>query len=250
MVRVFRKIKQKFISEQRIGKYLLYAIGEIILVVIGILIALQINNWNENRKKINEKREIAKSVLVELKQNLAYSKQQEETTKTRLTYLVKLLEVTDDKKQSIEEKEFFKLSFYGLSSVNYRPILSRTNKVLSSENFVFKKSPDLLFQLTNYKLQIEDLIAIDNSNTDNWKLNMQPLLINLYPVKNLVRSMVNPEISTSKHNADLSILLDNLAFENNLSNSYIDVLSFERMLSRNLTEIEYLIEKIKIDYDF
>ena len=37
-------------SENKTGKYLKYAIGEIVLVVIGILIALQINNWNENRK--------------------------------------------------------------------------------------------------------------------------------------------------------------------------------------------------------
>jgi hypothetical protein len=38
-------------SENKTGKYLKYAIGEVVLVVIGILIALQINNWNENRKQ-------------------------------------------------------------------------------------------------------------------------------------------------------------------------------------------------------
>ena len=50
MIRFFRKIRQEFLAERRFSKYLLYAIGEIILVVIGILIALQINNWNEGRK--------------------------------------------------------------------------------------------------------------------------------------------------------------------------------------------------------
>lgn len=50
MIKFFRKIRQKMIKESKTSKYLLYAIGEIILVVIGILIALQINNWNENRK--------------------------------------------------------------------------------------------------------------------------------------------------------------------------------------------------------
>jgi hypothetical protein len=43
MIKVFRKIRQKMLTENKFGKYLLYAIGEIILVVIGILIALQIN---------------------------------------------------------------------------------------------------------------------------------------------------------------------------------------------------------------
>ncbi len=50
MIKFFRKIRQKLVAENRASKYLLYAIGEIVLVVIGILIALQINNANENRK--------------------------------------------------------------------------------------------------------------------------------------------------------------------------------------------------------
>ncbi|MCX2718012.1 DUF6090 family protein [Lentiprolixibacter aurantiacus] len=50
MIKFFRKIRQKLLSEGETGKYFKYALGEIILVVIGILIALQINNWNEERK--------------------------------------------------------------------------------------------------------------------------------------------------------------------------------------------------------
>nr|WP_321224455.1 DUF6090 family protein [uncultured Psychroserpens sp.] len=51
MIKFFRHIRQRYISEGKATKYFKYAIGEIVLVVIGILIALQINNWNENRKK-------------------------------------------------------------------------------------------------------------------------------------------------------------------------------------------------------
>lgn len=54
MIKFFRKIRQNLLSEGKTGKYLKYAIGEIILVVIGILIALQINNWNENRNNISQ----------------------------------------------------------------------------------------------------------------------------------------------------------------------------------------------------
>ena len=50
MIKFFRKIRQKLLEQNRVSKYLLYAFGEIILVVIGILIALQINNWNEREK--------------------------------------------------------------------------------------------------------------------------------------------------------------------------------------------------------
>ncbi|WP_411767117.1 DUF6090 family protein [Winogradskyella sp. A3E31] len=50
MIKFFRKIRQNTIKENRFSKYFLYAVGEIVLVVIGILIALQINNWNEQNK--------------------------------------------------------------------------------------------------------------------------------------------------------------------------------------------------------
>ena len=50
MIKFFRRIRQRLLSENKISKYLFYAIGEVVLVVIGILIALSINNWNENRK--------------------------------------------------------------------------------------------------------------------------------------------------------------------------------------------------------
>ena len=51
MIKFFRKIRQNLLMENKTGKYFKYAIGEIVLVVIGILIALQINTWNEQRKE-------------------------------------------------------------------------------------------------------------------------------------------------------------------------------------------------------
>ncbi|MEH6779913.1 DUF6090 family protein, partial [Maribacter arcticus] len=55
MINFFRIIRQQLLAENKFSRYLLYAIGEIVLVVIGILIALSINNWNENRKqKLND----------------------------------------------------------------------------------------------------------------------------------------------------------------------------------------------------
>src|SRR5210317_1984903 len=56
MIKFFRKIRQQLAYDNNASKYFRYAIGEIVLVVIGILIALGINNWNENRKtKLAEK---------------------------------------------------------------------------------------------------------------------------------------------------------------------------------------------------
>jgi len=66
MINFFRKIRENMIKENRVSKYILYAIGEIVLVVIGILIALSINNWNE-QKKTEEK---TKSSLLALRNDL------------------------------------------------------------------------------------------------------------------------------------------------------------------------------------
>ena len=63
MIKFFRRIRQQLLTENKFSKYLIYAIGEIVLVVIGILIALQINNWNEERKE----RKIERKMLIELK---------------------------------------------------------------------------------------------------------------------------------------------------------------------------------------
>ncbi|OZV68172.1 DUF6090 family protein [Winogradskyella aurantia] len=54
MIKFFRTIRYDLMEKNKIGRYLKYALGEIVLVVIGILIALQINNWNENRKEISK----------------------------------------------------------------------------------------------------------------------------------------------------------------------------------------------------
>jgi hypothetical protein len=66
MIKLFRKIRQKLIEQSKVRNYFLYAIGEIFLVVIGILIALQINIWNENRKD----RLLEKNYLLGIAENL------------------------------------------------------------------------------------------------------------------------------------------------------------------------------------
>ncbi|WP_231749530.1 DUF6090 family protein, partial [Polaribacter sp. BAL334] len=66
MIKFFRKIRKHLLAENKFSKYLIYAIGEIILVVIGILIALQINNWNND----NIERELELNMLSEILTNL------------------------------------------------------------------------------------------------------------------------------------------------------------------------------------
>ena len=83
MIKFFRKIRQNLLSENKFSQYLLYAIGEIVLVVIGILIALQINAWNQELSDNKEAQTLIKKLqadiqsdTVQLKRHIAFTKRQ------------------------------------------------------------------------------------------------------------------------------------------------------------------------------
>ena len=69
MIPFFRKIRKTLADDNKPIKYLRYAIGEIVLVVIGILIALQINNWNENRKNYAKSKNYLTEIISDLKKD-------------------------------------------------------------------------------------------------------------------------------------------------------------------------------------
>ena len=74
MIKLFRNIRKNLLNEGKTSKYLKYAIGEIVLVVIGILIALQINNWNEGRKENIHQKSVLSNLLQDLKSDsVSYS---------------------------------------------------------------------------------------------------------------------------------------------------------------------------------
>jgi len=70
MLRVFQRIRRDVLVNKNLTGYFWYAMGEIALVVLGILIALQINNWNEERIEHNQIREYALSLLGDLQRDL------------------------------------------------------------------------------------------------------------------------------------------------------------------------------------
>ncbi len=78
MITFFRKIRLKLIEKGKLKRYLIYAIGEILLVMVGILLALQVNNWNEE----NKDRIIEQGALIDLKQEF-------ENNKIRFDHLIK-----------------------------------------------------------------------------------------------------------------------------------------------------------------
>ena len=106
MLRFFRQIRHSLLTDSKFSKYLLYAIGEILLVVFGILIALQIDNWNENRKSHIEDIKFLKNIRDELVLDTlalvditsAYFRINGNLKKT-LQYLEDTTEITNDKRE-------------------------------------------------------------------------------------------------------------------------------------------------------
>ncbi|MCA0154410.1 DUF6090 family protein [Winogradskyella vincentii] len=75
MIKFFRHIRKSLIEQNQMGKYLKYAIGEILLVVVGILIALQINNWNERSKLEAKTQEYYVQLLEDLNKDVIFADQ-------------------------------------------------------------------------------------------------------------------------------------------------------------------------------
>jgi len=110
MIKFFRNIRKRLIGENRFSKYLLYAIGEIILVVIGILIALQINTWNDERKISNLENKILKELYVNLSMDL-------QELQDDISYMDDINGACLDVKKFIKNKEYPNDSIFKVVSI-------------------------------------------------------------------------------------------------------------------------------------
>jgi len=129
MLRFFRTIRKKLMEQNKIRTYFLYAIGEIFLVVVGILIALQVNNWNEQRKQDKLKQEYTVSMISDLKQDLIQIKEFQEYNTEQLRLLDTLqtyLNLNVKSPKGIRDLQFVP-NFSTLSSLNNNTFLALRN---------------------------------------------------------------------------------------------------------------------------
>lgn len=135
MIKFFRNIRKTMIKENKVNRYLLYAIGEIILVVIGILIALQINNWNESKKLEKTEIEFFKGVRRDLLQDKAYINLViDKSTKKIVVYDIlktDLYTLYDNDKPKLDSL----LSMYLATPRTFYPISGSFNSAMSSNEF-------------------------------------------------------------------------------------------------------------------
>ena len=185
MIKVFRKIRQNLLSENNIGKYLAYAIGEIILVVIGILIALQIGNINEERKKRAQGGTLKQALKTELKADLerikADLKYIEDELKINVSYAERLSNPNSnlDTLVKIVRHEYF-FGFYGVSELD-----NTTFRSLESTGTISLIGKDLANSVQKYYRDREDNISVINSNLEVYFDLIEPLVLE-YPADSFV----------------------------------------------------------------
>ena len=139
MIKFFRKIRQKLLTENKFSKYLVYAIGEIILVVIGILIALQISNWNKERIDFDSEQEALFDLNTEIKSN------------------IKALEIIiDEHKKSLAAGQEIK------------SMITDTNKLNSISNDSLKSTLIIM----NYNYTYDPKLGILNSVINSGRINL------------------------------------------------------------------------------
>jgi len=106
MLKFFRQIRQQLIADNRFSKYLLYAIGEIILIVAGIWIALSINNWNQERLAILEEKELLLNIIEDLKYDHDVLQKLIEQSKTKQSLHIEIYEKSTNASDMAQKEHF------------------------------------------------------------------------------------------------------------------------------------------------
>ncbi len=230
MIKFFRNIRRDLLSENKTGKYLKYAIGEIILVVIGILIALQINNWNESRKDRISEQVILKQLKSEFNSNL---KQLDEKIGIRdymMNSAIQLLATIDNP----STRNIDSIEMHLAKTIPYTTFDPILNDLATSGNLRLIKNDSLKALLSVWTSEIVQVTEGEQTWAKYRNEVYIPFLIKNYQVRTLRNKamktnllytfLINQEnreseikeIGNSKHFSDINILLDNPDYEDHL----------------------------------
>ena len=203
----------------RASKYFKYAIGEIILVVVGILIALQINNWNSNRIQKVETLEICKRLLIENELNKLELESTIKQYENVLNTETSLLKMMGKDYKSKDQRTVDSLVSYALTHTSYNYKQSVLNQSLSGNqlSIASKELKNLVFSLSSY---VNDIVG----NEKNLGLYNNDYMIRTLQSQFSIRNMdvsFSPSmkgIGKSNLVKDPLVILSDFEFENILDN--------------------------------
>jgi hypothetical protein len=208
--------------ENKTSKYFKYAIGEIVLVVIGILIALQINNWNENRNSRNQEQTILKALKTEISENQIILAKDLKKHTSALRLLIELSEYISPEPEKIDEIRLDSLMFSLGWLPGYTPKDGVINSIIASGKISLIKNNTLNSKLASWDSFLNQYNkALNWSEKDVFDLTF-PYIQDKYPYKRTLRHFGSGANSISKFAFSQEDLLSDLAFESIVSERIID----------------------------
>ena len=172
MIKFFRRIRQKLIKEGNPKRYLLYAFGEILLVVIGILIALQINNWNETRKE----KELETKILIQLQKDILDNIESLEYTLNEhirsKNATISLLMIYADPEKVLNVKQIDTLIELSTIPLIFKPKIGFFKSVISTGEIKLIKNQDIVTFITSIEEEIENATSNYKRLIESWDDNL------------------------------------------------------------------------------
>ena len=226
MIKFFRKIRQKLVTENKFSKYLLYAIGEIVLVVIGILIALQLNNLNEIDKVKDTEMLYLNALHDEFSNNLIEVERVMKLNAKGLAYANALLDKMGTSDLDLTEKVFDSLMYRTIvAEIQYRPSPGTLIELVNSGKLSIISNRELRLKLASWDgILTSVLFQEEEHSKPRYKLID---LMNKWGNgrKSLKNALANNrfalEISNSPFKLSSKVLLKNIEFDNQLTFFFI-----------------------------
>ncbi len=237
MINFFRKIRHTFLSENKFSKYLLYAIGEIALVMIGILLALQVNNWNTQRIQKNEISAKYEHILEELQfSKMVVSQKIKVIDSLVIRSNKQILELLRQKNEDSVPAIYKKLKFLAFVVVITHD-MPTTNEFMN-EGYLSKIDNS---QLKDQFLDLKNKLNF-STTIDDYARSQLNSLIEPYIIKNLnYAQVVNlPDMVAINTIQDPSFFFDNRELEN-LINLKIET---DQTKTDHLESLKKALEKV------
>ena len=233
MINFFRKIRKQLAEANKPFQYMRYAIGEIVLVVVGILIALSINSWNEQR--IENKQEV--ELLRGLKEEFQYNAEQLDasinTNKKVAQACIDITRMIRADSVTIAPEKLYELVMLMLDFNSFDARTGVSGEIVTSGKLTILKNDVLRAQLVNWLTLLEDCEEDILFRSDNYTMNLLPFLMKRFP-------MANVEL-TKKLDFD----------KNNYLDAYTEKSPFEIDISaKDLMEFENQIWHHKHNHDY
>jgi len=184
MITLFRRIRQKLIEKDNVRKYLLYALGEISLVVLGILIALQINTWNQQRIEAQKESRYINELTRDLNsqlQAIKLQKERESSSLERLNKLIDMFEKNGGLEANMEITSLFISVFERTSFTVNDPTYT---ELIATGNIELIRNDKLRNSIIQYYQRLEKSALIIQKNNDLNDMAIKPpaiTLIELWP---------------------------------------------------------------------